>query len=133
MCRTVALFLVFTASAALAQERGFRVHRYEGTAAGTSTFLVDRPWYTSTRGFSAGLTGDYSHRALPSLLDHAVVGHVDIAGALFDRLQLKRQLAGDVPRTWYGADDYSVHAAADGWHRRPACWPHGSHRGATRV
>jgi outer membrane protein OmpA-like peptidoglycan-associated protein len=91
------------ALSAAAQERGFRLHRDEGTAAGTTTFLVERPWYSATRFAAVGLTLEYSHRALiPAvetgrgqrlpIVEHALLGHVDLAGSLFDRLQLSASL-----------------------------------------
>ena len=43
--------LSLTASPARAQNLGFQVNRYEPTTAGEWSFLVDHPWYSSTRYF----------------------------------------------------------------------------------
>ncbi|MBL9038053.1 MAG: hypothetical protein JNG84_06035, partial [Archangium sp.] len=93
----------FAGGEALAQERGFRLHRYEGTAAGSSQFLVERPWYSGTRYFAVGLTGDYSHRVLvprlatgrgeiTPIVSDAFLGHLDVAGSMFDRVLLSASL-----------------------------------------
>jgi outer membrane protein OmpA-like peptidoglycan-associated protein len=99
----VAALLVCAASAS-AQERGFRAHRYDGTSAGDWDFLVDRPWYSSTRFLSVGLTFDGSHDVLvprlatgqgisiSPLISNALLGHLDVAGSLFDRLTLSASL-----------------------------------------
>jgi outer membrane protein OmpA-like peptidoglycan-associated protein len=98
----VLLGLVAT-TGALAQERGFRVHRDEVTPAGTTQFLVDRPWFTKTRAFSVGVSG---HSALTPLTPRLATGRndlspvlttvflasFDVAGSLFDRLQLSGSL-----------------------------------------
>ncbi|MBL8921721.1 MAG: OmpA family protein [Myxococcaceae bacterium] len=91
------------AATAFAQERGFRLHRYEGTTAGSTLFLVERPWYSSTRFFAAGVTADFSLRPLVPLVatgrgeltpivSQAFVGHVELAGSLFDRVLLRASL-----------------------------------------
>ncbi len=91
------------ASSAWAQDRGFRLHRYDGTSAGSSLFLVERPWYSSVRLLAVGVTGDYSHNplvprvptgrgVLAPIVSQAIVGHVDVALALFDRIQLSASL-----------------------------------------
>ncbi|MBK7857754.1 MAG: thrombospondin type 3 repeat-containing protein [Archangiaceae bacterium] len=99
----LATLLVLLAGAASAQERGFAVDRLDPTAPGSRTFLVERGWYSSTRFFAAGLTVDYAHRALvPQLatgrgeptpiVAHGLLGRVELAGALFDRLRLHASL-----------------------------------------
>ncbi len=101
-CWLVAVAALFGASAA-AQERGFELHRYGGTSAGSSLFLVERPWYSSVRLLAAGVTLDYSHDPLEPrvatgrglltpIVSHALVGHVDLAFSLFDRVQLSASL-----------------------------------------
>ena len=88
---------------AAAQERGFAAHRLAGTTVGARTFLVERPWYSSTRRFAGGVSADWSHGALlpavatgrgPALpiVEHALRGHVELAGALFDRVLLSAAL-----------------------------------------
>jgi outer membrane protein OmpA-like peptidoglycan-associated protein len=92
-----------TATGALAQERGFRVHRDEVTPAGTTQFLVDRPWFTKTRAFSVGLSGHYAltplsprlatgRNDLSPVLTNVFLASFDVAGSLFDRLQLSGSL-----------------------------------------
>lgn len=85
------------ASVASAQERGFGVGRYDGSTAGSWLFLVDRPWYSDTRWFAAGVTIDGALNPLvpavasgrggvSAIVSSALVGHVDLAGSLFDRV-----------------------------------------------
>ena len=101
--RFLALSAFLLGAQSIAQERGFALHRYAGPSAGSSLFLLERPWYSDTRFFAAGLTFDYSHRPLePGLLtgrgpltpivSNAVLGHVELAGSLFDRLLLSASL-----------------------------------------
>lgn len=100
---SVSLLCILSAFEAKAQERGFRLHRYEGSTTGSWLFLVDRPWYSSMRFGAAGVTIDYSHRPLQPkvatgrgstvpIVDHAIVGHADLALALFDRFLLSASL-----------------------------------------
>lgn len=99
----IAAFVGLFASTARAQERGFRLHRFEGTAAGTSQFLVERPWSADSRSWAAGLSFDGADRLLiPStatgidqtgpIISRALVGRVELAGALFQRLLLSASL-----------------------------------------
>ncbi len=99
----LAFLLALICAPALGQERGFSVHRLDPSAVGSRTFLLDRPWYSSTRYFAAGLTAEYGRRVLvprletgrgpvEPIVDHAVLGHVELAGALFDRLRLSASL-----------------------------------------
>ena len=101
--RLLALSLALFTAYAHAQERGFRVHRYEGSTAGTWLFLLERPWYSGTRYGAVGVTFDYGHNALQPrvptgrgpltpIVSNALVGHVDLAGSLFDRLLLSASL-----------------------------------------
>ena len=101
--RFLALSAFLLSAQSIAQERGFALHRYAGPSAGSSLFLLDRPWYSDTRFFAVGLTFDYSHRPLePGVLtgrgpltpivSNAVLGHVELAGSLFDRLLLSASL-----------------------------------------
>lgn len=98
-----AITITLIAATGSAQERGFRVHRYEPTSVGSQTVLIERPWYSSTRFFAVGVTGDYSWNALvprietgrgavQPVLEHALLGHVDLAGSLFDRVRLSASL-----------------------------------------
>ena len=88
---------------AAAQDRGFRLHRFEGTAAGTSQFLVERPWYSEERTFAVGLTLDGSQDplvprlqtgrgAIAPIISQAAVGHFDLAVSIFDRVLLAASL-----------------------------------------
>ncbi|PZR18509.1 MAG: hypothetical protein DI536_01115 [Archangium gephyra] len=98
-----ALFILLLATSALAQERGFRAHRYEGSTVGSWLFMLERPWYSLTSYGAVGITADYSHTALipgvatgrgqlAPILEHALVGHVGLAGSLFDRFRLSASL-----------------------------------------
>lgn len=91
--------LAGTAPAA-AQSRGFQLNRFEPTPAGEWSFFVDHPWYSSQRYFAAGLTFNYGHNPLiigmassdgaftaqGALIAHQLIGHVDLAGSVLDRL-----------------------------------------------
>ncbi|MDX2015140.1 MAG: OmpA family protein [Myxococcaceae bacterium] len=99
----VLLAAALTSQPTLAQDRGFRVHRDEVTPAGTTQFLVDRPWFTKTRSFSVGLSGHYAlapltprlatgRNDLSPLLTNVFLASFDVAGALFDRLLLSGSL-----------------------------------------
>ena len=62
------------------------------------------PWYSSTRWFAGGLTLDYAHdpllggvfdprfRETVAIVEHQLVGHVDLAGSFLDRVQLSLSL-----------------------------------------
>ena len=58
------LLVLLAALPSLAQDRGFRPHRFDGSSVGSRLFLLERPWYSSTRVFSAGLTLDYAANPL---------------------------------------------------------------------
>ncbi|MFZ5447000.1 MAG: OmpA family protein [Myxococcota bacterium] len=104
MLRRVGFVLaVLIAAVASAQERGFAAHRFDGSAVGSRLFLLERPWYSSTRVFAVGVTADYSHAPLvprlatgrgelAPIVAHALVGHAELAVSLFDRLTLKASL-----------------------------------------
>ncbi len=105
--RSFLLLALLLATSTFAQERGFRAHRYDGSAAGSWLFLLERPWYSVMRVAAVGVTADYSRNALiPSvatgrggitpILENALVGHVDLAGSLFDRVRL----SGSLPVTF---------------------------------
>src|SRR5689334_11717558 len=78
---------------------GFQLNRYEPSAAGESFFWVDRPWYSATRSYAVGLTLNYAHNPLvfgvagddgkftskQSIVEHALLGHVDLAASFLDR------------------------------------------------
>src|SRR6266550_7484907 len=78
---------------------GFALERYEPTPAGSWFVAVPQPWYSSTRFFAAGLTLDYGHNPLlggtfdprfhetVAIVEHQLVGHVDVAGSFLDRAQ----------------------------------------------
>ncbi|MDP3498854.1 MAG: OmpA family protein [Myxococcales bacterium] len=101
------MVLLVSAAPALAQERGFRLHRYDGTSAGSWQFLVERPWYSGLRFGAVGVTADFSRNALvprlatgrgdvTPIIENALLGHVDLAGSLFDRVVL----SGSLPITF---------------------------------
>lgn len=88
-------------SPALAQNQGFQLNRYEPTAAGEFSFAVDHPFYNSVRRFAAGLTLNYGHNPLVIgvrsadsstfttqnvILTHQLLGHIDLAVAIADRV-----------------------------------------------
>jgi outer membrane protein OmpA-like peptidoglycan-associated protein len=86
--------------------RGFTVNRYEPTAAGEWSFWVDHPWYSSLRYFAAGITLNYAHNPLvfgrdnldgtfsqtSSVIEHQLLGHVDLAGSFLDRVLITATL-----------------------------------------
>ena len=71
---------------AFAQERGFAAHRYDGSTAGSWLFMVDRPWYSSTRFFALGVTVD-------GALNPQTDADIRIGPALVLRLKLMAGLA----------------------------------------
>jgi OOP family OmpA-OmpF porin len=95
-----AFAFVVSSRSAQAQNKGFTVERYEPTAAGSWTFSVDHPWYTKSKFFFAGgLTLDYAHDPLvfgtttgdhftqrEAVIEHSLVGHVDLAASFLDRV-----------------------------------------------
>jgi len=99
----LALVLFLAASdSALAQTAGpgFQINRYEPTAAGEWSLLVEHPWFSATRYFAAGLTLNYAHNPLVyglrfengafvpggPIIGNQLIGHLDIAGSVLDRL-----------------------------------------------
>jgi outer membrane protein OmpA-like peptidoglycan-associated protein len=85
---------------ARAEAQGFQVQRYEPTPAGTVFFMVNHPWYSSTRYFAGGLTLDYGHDPLvltsnsgdTKIIEHQLYGHFDLAGSFLDRVQINFSL-----------------------------------------
>ena len=109
--RRLAVPLLASATPALAQTAtnagaGFQLNRYEPTAAGEWSFWVDHPWYSSTRYFAAGITLNYAHNPLVfgystvdnsfrqtySIINHQLIGNVDLAGSFLDRVMLTLSL-----------------------------------------
>jgi len=83
------------------QPVGFRLDRYEPTAAGSPLLLVERPWYAPERQLAVALTLGYAHlplrffqgeRALPAVVEHALGGSLEIAGSPWAWLQLRGSL-----------------------------------------
>lgn len=86
--------------------RGFEVNRYEPTAAGEWSFAVDHPWYSSLRYFTGGITLNYAHNplvlgqrspagdysVLRPIIEHRLMGHVDVAGSFADRVMVSFSL-----------------------------------------
>ena len=103
--------------AAFAQQAGpgFQVNRYEPTAAGEWSLLVEHPWYSSTRYFAAGITLNYAHNPLTyglrfqdgsykqtgSIIGNQLIGHIDVAGSFLDRILLTLSM----PITMYESGD----------------------------
>ena len=88
-----------------ARADGFTLERYEPTPAGAWFFSVAHPWYSSTRYLAAGLTLDYGHNTLlggtfdkngfhkqAAIVEHDLIGHIDVAGSFLDRVQLSVSL-----------------------------------------
>jgi outer membrane protein OmpA-like peptidoglycan-associated protein len=89
----------------IAHADGFQLERYEPASAGNAFFSVPFPWYSSTRWLAAGLTLDYGHNTLlggryagdqfhrrVAIVEHQLVGHLDIAAAFLDRAQVSTSL-----------------------------------------
>ncbi|MGC3959900.1 MAG: OmpA family protein [Verrucomicrobiota bacterium] len=102
---TLGLASLTLAQPAEAQNQGFTVNRYDPTTAGEWSFWVDHPWYSKTRYFAAGITLNYAHdplvfgringsgfEATRSVIEHQLLGHVDIAGSFLDRVTLNLSL-----------------------------------------
>ncbi len=115
IARSVALCAVvgalcLGARPARAQNLGFQLNRYEPTPAGEWSFLVDHPWYSSTRYFAAGVTLNYAHNPLvfgvsdinskfsqtQGIISHQLLGHLDLAGSFLDRVTI----SASVPMTF---------------------------------
>jgi outer membrane protein OmpA-like peptidoglycan-associated protein len=101
--RAFCLVALLAASSAFAQERGFAVHRYDSTTAGSWLFMVERPWYSGTRYFAVGITIDGALNPLVSalstgrgaalpIISAALLGHIDLAGSLFDRVLIRASM-----------------------------------------
>jgi outer membrane protein OmpA-like peptidoglycan-associated protein len=100
----IAVALACVGSARRAGADGFALERYEPTPAGSWFLAVPQPWYSSTRWFAGGLTLDYGHNPLlggvfdpqfqktVAIVEHQLVGHVDVAGSFLDRVQLSLSL-----------------------------------------
>lgn len=85
----------------MSQVTGFRLERYEATTAGSPLFLADRPWFAPQQRFAAALTLGYAHRPLqfsdgsgplPAIVEHALQGSLDVAGAPLRWLLLRASL-----------------------------------------
>ncbi len=113
-----------------AQNTGFQLNRYEPTTVGEWSFMVDHPWYSSTRYFAAGLSLNYAHNALvlgrlsskgsfspiDPIISHQLLGHFEAAGSFLDRINLSfmlpvtflergQELAGITPLPGAGVGD----------------------------
>lgn len=98
----VCLAVGLLCSAVCAQPVGFQLNRLEPAQAGSWGFAVDHPWYSRTRYFAVGLTGNYGYAPLVSrqlaadgtvfaksaLIEHQVLGHLDVAASFLDRISL---------------------------------------------
>src|SRR5262249_45079498 len=108
VCLARRLALCLLAAAAVAEPEahaqapsGFQLNRYEPSSPGNIFFGVDHPWYSSTRYVAAGLTLDYGHDVLlggsypggdfmqrVAIVEHQLVGRLEVAGAFLDRVQV---------------------------------------------
>ncbi|HNN97548.1 MAG TPA: OmpA family protein, partial [Pseudomonadota bacterium] len=89
-----------------AQNQGFQLNRYEPTPAGEWSFLVDHPFYSSTRYFAGGVTLNYAHLPLVfglgsaagsfsstrPVIEHQLLTHIDLAGSFLDRVTIAASL-----------------------------------------
>jgi outer membrane protein OmpA-like peptidoglycan-associated protein len=110
LCATLGTVLALTtplfAQTAPTYNNGFQLNRYEPTAAGEWSFMVDHPWYSSTRYFAAGMTLNYAHNPLvfgqlqpngsfsanQAVIANQLLGHFDFAGSFLDRVTLTMSL-----------------------------------------
>ncbi|MDX2086417.1 MAG: OmpA family protein [Kofleriaceae bacterium] len=91
---------LLTTAPARAQSVGYQLDRFEPTPAGDPFFIVESPWYSSTRLFAGGLTLGYAHDLLaargrdpngmpidtPSPIAHSMMGYLVLTGSVFDRV-----------------------------------------------
>jgi len=133
------LTLLGLGGVAHAQNAGFSINRYEPTPAGEWSFMVDHPWYSSTRWFAGGITLNYAHDPLvygqfqgsgfdkvAPLIEHELLGHVDLAGSFLDRVTLSLSLpitfhewgqtANGVSPIGAGVGDLRIGAMVRAWH-----------------
>lgn len=103
---TLIVLLCLPASAHAQVNRGFQLNRYEPTAAGEWSILVDHPWYSSRRYVAAGITFGYAHNPLVAgtrdsgqslstvtpVIEHQLISHLDVAGSFLDRVLLTLSL-----------------------------------------
>ncbi len=103
----IAALVMLLPASGFAQNRGFTINRYEPTPAGEWSFMVDHPWYSSTRFLAAGLTLNYAHDplvyglaspsgddfdTLRSVIEHQLLVHADVALSFADRLTVSASL-----------------------------------------
>jgi len=100
----IAAVVASLAGTRAARADGFALERYEPTPAGSWFMSVQQPWYSSTRYLAAGLTLDYGHNPLlggtfnpefhqtVAIVEHQLVGHLDVAGSFLDRVQVSASL-----------------------------------------
>ena len=105
------LGVLLAAGVASAQQaplpNGFQLNRYEPTMPGAWFLAVEDPWYSSTRWFAGGLTLNYGHNPLvfgyrsadgstfdkkENVVEHQLVGHIDLATSFDDRLTINATL-----------------------------------------
>jgi outer membrane protein OmpA-like peptidoglycan-associated protein len=127
--------LLLAGAPAWGQNKGFQLNRYEPTAAGEWSFAVDHPWYSSLRSLAAGITLNYAHNPLvleslqpggttystqSVLIGHQLIGHIDIAGSIANRVLLSFSLpftllerGDDATANMYGVNLVSSAAVGD--------------------
>lgn len=87
---------------ALPPGTGYELNRYQPTRPGEWTFLVDHPWYSSTRRLAAGLTLNYARLPLQlvdsqgnssqELIPHQLLGDLEFSVSFLDRINLSAGL-----------------------------------------
>ena len=110
----MAIVVASLAGARPARADGFTLERYEPTPAGSWFMAVPQPWYSSTRLLAAGLTLDYGHNPLlgglfdprfhqtVAIVEHQLVGHLDVAGSLPRSRAAVAVAAGGAARARHG-------------------------------
>jgi OOP family OmpA-OmpF porin len=120
----IGLIGLILALPARARAEGFALDRYQPTPAGDWFLSVPHPWYSRTRFFAGGLTLDYSHNPLlggfyengfhqtAAIVEHQLVGHLDVAASFLDRIQVSFSLP--VVLVEHGTTAFGVSPLADG-------------------
>jgi outer membrane protein OmpA-like peptidoglycan-associated protein len=95
--------------------RGGTLNVYEPTVPGDPFFVVDHPWYSSARRWSAGLTFDYALNPLrytdptngntTHVVSDMFTGHLGGSVALFDRLGIALSLPVSLLQSGNAVDD----------------------------
>lgn len=110
MCEPRPLIRLFTVALLLASHvvraQGYQLQQHEPTAAGEPFFAVRSPQYGPDHALAIGLTLNYGHNPLVggrvdatgrfirerTVISDQLLGHLDVAGVLFNRVQLSASL-----------------------------------------